>query len=183
VVDEVTMWSPARARAGDHVVGVSSSGFHSNGYSLLRRVFEKDISIWLDQLMTPTALYPALVSAIRADLELGAHVRSSAHITGGGMENLPRAYGPGLELKLQRWAWPTAFTEVMKRTQVSEVEMIKTLNCGVGFAFVVDPARSEALQATIKRKGFQPFMLGELTSHEGKESTIDYSLWESGGKA
>lgn len=180
VVDEVTMWNPSRAKKGDVVIGVSSSGFHSNGYSLLRRIFDRDLSTWLDQLMTPTALYPALVKHLRQDSALCSQVRSSAHITGGGMENLPRAFGTQLSLRLQRWNWPAAFVEVKSRAGVSEVEMLKTLNCGVGFAFVVDPNGAAGLRAAIGKHGFVSIDLGTLESSDSHEPTVDYSLWDGG---
>jgi phosphoribosylformylglycinamidine cyclo-ligase len=158
VVDEDHMLGPKNVRSGDVVLGVSSSGFHSNGYSLLRKVFAQDLEAWMDRLLAPTALYVNLV----LELHRAGLVKAAAHITGGGMENLPRVLPRGLELPLQDWAWPQAFVEVQDRTQMSREEMLKTLNCGVGMALVVAPENRVAVWSAIERHQFRANVLGEL---------------------
>lgn len=163
LVDEDQMLGPARVKVGADIIGVSSSGFHSNGYSLLRKLFEPDLEKWKDKLLTPTHLYPNLVLQLVAANKLQA----VAHITGGGMENLPRVLPAGTCVRLLDWAWPDEFVEVQDRSGLSRVEMLKTLNCGIGLALVVDPADSDAVRATCHSHGFQTHILGAVESVGG----------------
>lgn len=158
VVDEEQMLGPARVAIGDHVIGVSSSGFHSNGFSLLRRIFEEDLETWLETLLTPTALYVNLV----LELAKAGRVKAVAHITGGGMENLPRVLPKGTEVKLIDWAWPDAFIEVQDRASLSREEMLKTLNCGVGLAIVCAPSEISIVEAAIAKHGHRAIPLGRV---------------------
>lgn len=158
VVDEDQMLGPSRVSVGDHVIGVSSSGFHSNGFSLLRRVFEEDLEKWLDVLLTPTALYVNLVLELAKSKSLNA----VAHITGGGMENLPRVLPKGTEVKLIDWAWPDPFIEVQDRASLTREEMLKTLNCGVGLALVCAGSQVAAVEAVIAKHGHRAIPLGRV---------------------
>lgn len=175
VVDEDDILGPDRVREGDVVIGVSSSGFHSNGYSLLRKVFAEEIENknedWLRTLLTPTALYVNLV----LELHRAGLLHAVAHITGGGMENVPRVLPRGTELRLIDWAWPEAFLEVQDRARLSREEMLKTLNCGVGMALVVEGRSVNDVEAAISRAGFRAIPLGRVQSSGGlAESKVLY---------
>ncbi len=172
VVDEDEMLGPKKVSIGDHVIGISSSGFHSNGFSLLRKLFENDLSKWLDTLLTPTALYVNLVLEISKVKRLNA----AAHITGGGMENLPRVLPAGTEVKLLDWAWPDAFLEVQDRSHLSREEMLKTLNCGVGMALVCKAADVQFVESVILKHGFRSIPLGrvEAASDSGASAQVVY---------
>ena len=166
IVDEEKVLGPHRVQVGDRVIGVSSSGFHSNGYSLLRRVFADDLEQWKDLLLTPTHLYPDLVlSLYKAD-----KLKAVANITGGGMENIPRILPKGTQLPLIDWAWPEHFVVVQDRTGMSRVEMLKTLNCGIGMALVVSPENVGLVEAEIKAKGFRAIPLGTLKAGPNAEA-------------
>lgn len=169
VVDEEKMLGPKRVAVGDQVIGVSSSGFHSNGFSLLRRVFEKDLDQWVDQLLTPTALYVNLVLELLRSNKVG--VKAVAHITGGGMENIPRVLPLGTEVKLVDWAWPDAFIEVQDRASLSREEMLKTLNCGVGLAIVCAAQDVRDVEATIAKHGFRSIPLGRVDAASDPSAT------------
>lgn len=159
VVDEEKTLGPHLVKKGDRVLGVSSSGFHSNGYSLLRKVFEQDMDQWIDTLIQPTALYVKLFKALRDQVELHA----LAHMTGGGIENIPRVLPAHLTWKRQDWSWPQMFKEVQRRTQMTDEKMLVTLNCGVGLSIVL-PSESWSLAQTLcEKSGFQTFDLGVLT--------------------
>lgn len=158
VVDEDAMLGPKNVEIGDHVIGVSSSGFHSNGFSLLRRVFEKDLDEWMDQLLTPTALYVNLV----LELTKTKSVKAVAHITGGGMENLPRVLPKGTLVKINDWAWPEPFIEVQERAHLSREEMLKTLNCGVGLAIICKTSEIKTVEAAIAKHGYRAYDLGRV---------------------
>ncbi len=166
VVDEDEMLGPKRVAVGDHVIGVSSSGFHSNGFSLLRKIFEEDLEKWVDTLLTPTALYVNLV----LELTKTKSVKAVAHITGGGMENLPRVLPKGTEVKLLDWSWPDAFIEVQDRSNLSREEMLKTLNCGVGLAIVCSSDEIPRVQAVIEKHGHLAIPLGKVDRSASPET-------------
>ncbi len=187
VVDEDRRLGAHRVRPGDVAIGVSSNGFHSNGYSLLRKIFAADVGPWLDTLLKPTALYVKLAKALGQE----SLVHALAHITGGGMENLPRVLPAGVHLKLRRWQWPEAFVEVHKRTGMSEIEMLQTLNCGVGLCVFTSPVNSQRVHELIAAHGYTAIDLGEvLPASESSEASptfgaevshpeafVDYSAW------
>ncbi len=158
VVDEEKSLGSRLVKKGDQVLGVASSGFHSNGYSLLRQVFAQDKEKWLDTLLTPTALYVKLFKKLRAELELHA----LAHITGGGIENVPRVLPEHLQWKQKVWTMPAAFQEVQKRTGMSDEKMRKTLNCGVGLVVILPSTDAVKAKALIESENFAVFALGEI---------------------
>jgi phosphoribosylformylglycinamidine cyclo-ligase len=170
IVDEDSMLGSHRVSIGDRVIGVSSSGFHSNGFSLLRRVFESDLEQWRDVLLAPTHLY--------ANFILGLHragrLKAVANITGGGMENIPRVMPKGTCLPLVDWAWPEPFVVVQDRTGMSRIEMLKTLNCGIGMALVVAPDQVTAVETEIARFGYKSYSLGRIeASAKGAEAEAE----------
>ena len=177
VVDEPKILGAARVKDGDQVLAVSSSGFHSNGYSLIRKVFEEDLDLFEKELLTPTSLYTRLVK----NLVKVAGVRAFANITGGGMENIPRSLPRGASLKLQTWTLPKMFQLVLDRTRMSPVSLLKTLNCGVGFVVVVAPDSQGDAERIIREQGFETWPLGRVETvgvKAEKESFIDYGAWE-----
>lgn len=158
IVDEEKAWGPHRVARGDHIYALSSSGFHSNGFSLLRKVFAKDLADWRDVLLRPTALYPSVVAALQSQCEIHA----AAHITGGGIENIPRALPEGWDWERRDWPWPEPFLEVQRRTGLSKNEMLGTLNCGIGFCLVAPPTSESEIRTEAQKAGFQVYDLGEV---------------------
>lgn len=158
VVDEEKTLGAHRVRKGDRLIGVASSGFHSNGYSLLRKVFERDMDQWIDVLMKPTALYVKLFKELKKSVELHA----LAHITGGGIENIPRVLPDSLKWKKKDWDWPQPFREVQKRTQMTDEKMLETLNCGVGLVVILPESHFSQAQAVIHAQGFSSYDLGVM---------------------
>ncbi|MGE0634482.1 MAG: phosphoribosylformylglycinamidine cyclo-ligase, partial [Pseudobdellovibrionaceae bacterium] len=130
VVDEPEALGPHLVQEGDCVIGVSSSGFHSNGYSLLRRIFADDMDKWRDLLLTPTALYAPLMKALLEDPSVKPNVRAAAHITGGGIENVPRILPENTAWKMKLWKLPDPFVEAQKRAGLTEDSLYETFNCG-----------------------------------------------------
>ncbi len=163
VVDEVKALGPHRVQEGDVVIGVSSNGFHSNGYSLLRKVFEKDLETWIDYLLRPTHLYVALMKTL-LDKKIPLH--AAAHITGEGIENVPRVLPSHLAWEGKAWKWPEPFIEVQKRTGMSSQEMLRTLNCGVGFVLMAPASERAAIETSIQSCGFTSFDLGLIVSRK-----------------
>ncbi|MGZ5278983.1 MAG: AIR synthase-related protein, partial [Pseudobdellovibrionaceae bacterium] len=158
VVDEEKTIGAHKVQKNDILLGVSSSGFHSNGYSLLRKVFADDLEQWADELLKPTALYVKLSKALKTSVDLHA----LAHMTGGGIENVPRILPPELKWQRRDWEWPASFREVQKRTGMSDEQMLVTLNCGVGLVAVIRPEELVQARKVIEQFGFQSFELGEL---------------------
>jgi phosphoribosylformylglycinamidine cyclo-ligase len=158
IVDEDQTLGAHRVRAGDCVLGVASSGFHSNGYSLLRTVFAPDLDRWVDELLRPTALYVALFKSLKREIE----VHALAHITGGGLQNVPRVLPADLRWHKRDWDWPEPFREVQRRTRLSDDKMLDTLNCGVGLVVILPPSSKAQAQTLIEKNGFTHYDLGVL---------------------
>lgn len=173
IVDESKRWGPERVSVGDRLIAVASSGFHSNGYSLLRRLFAEDMDLWKDTLLRPTRIYTALVEAWRS---AGIDVKSAAHITGGGMDNLPRALGPHQVARLRTWDWPAEFLEVQRRSGLSTHQMLTTLNCGIGFVGVVGAGDEARALKSAEAAGFSAWSLGTVESCSGEP---DWQLSEA----
>lgn len=177
VVDRAQALGAHRVKPGMKLLGIASSGFHSNGFSLLRKVFAEDLDSWREQLLKPTALYVKLVHAAIAQ----GGVQAIAHITGGGMDNVPRVLPKGTMAKLDAWPVPASFLEVKKRSGMSWKSMLTTLNCGLGMVWVVDEGRMAAMKEVAIAFGHQAFEIGEVTKGtDGADS--DWSLsdpaWE-----
>jgi phosphoribosylformylglycinamidine cyclo-ligase len=166
VVDKGAALGGHRVKVGHRLLGLSSSGFHSNGFSLLRKVFAADIDSWKNELLKPTALY---VKVVKAALKIKG-VNAIAHITGGGMENLPRVLPEFTQAAVKSWPVPAPFLEVKKRTGMSWMEMLKTLNCGIGMVWVVDDGQFSELKKLVESFGFRGFDLGQVERTETKEA-------------
>ncbi len=158
IVDEDEALGAHQVKKGDILIGVSSSGFHSNGYSLLRKIFAHDLEKWKKFLLEPTALYVKLM----ADVQKNCKVHAAAHITGGGIENIPRVLPSHLHWIKKDWEFSEIFKEVQRRTNLSDDEMKRTLNCGIGFVFIVPASEEVNLKATIQKHGYGFYDLGRL---------------------
>lgn len=148
VVDQDSAWSVEKVQEGDLVLGVGSSGFHSNGYSLLRKIFGEDGGEYASELMEPTKLYWPIVKKLK-EAKLDQSVRIAAHITGGGMDNISRVLPDGLKAEIKDWDWKEIYTVAMDKANLSKHEMHKTFNCGIGFMMVVDSDKASEVEALI----------------------------------
>ncbi|WP_340647288.1 phosphoribosylformylglycinamidine cyclo-ligase [Phenylobacterium sp.] len=162
-------------QAGDLVIGLSSSGPHSNGYSLVRRIVERSGLAWdapapfaegktlAQALMAPTRIY---IKSVLPQIKAGL-IKGCAHITGGGMiENPPRAVAPGLEAKFDWNAWPLppVFEWMQQVGGVSDHELRRTFNCGVGLILIVAPGDAPAVLEGLLAAGEDAFVCGELAA-------------------
>ena len=157
---------------GDVVLGLASSGAHSNGYSLLRKILqranarpEQDFhgQALGDVVMAPTHLYVKPVLAVLKDF--GKQIKGLAHITGGGLlDNVPRILQPGLQARLHRDAWqmPKLFSWLQQQGGVADTEMYRVFNCGVGMVAVVPAAQAEAVSQALRAQGETVYQLGEI---------------------
>ncbi|QIM50150.1 phosphoribosylformylglycinamidine cyclo-ligase [Pusillimonas sp. DMV24BSW_D] len=159
-------------RPGDVVLGLASSGAHSNGYSLLRKIIEttgaKPTDDFhgrplVDVVMAPTRIY--VKSALAAIKKHASAVKGLAHITGGGLlDNVPRILQAGLAARLHREAWemPALFRWLQEGGRVADDEMYRVFNCGIGMVVVVAADQAHAVEATLNENGEQVFRLGEI---------------------
>jgi len=160
--------------AGDSVVGIASSGPHSNGYSLIRKVADKhDINASFGDLtlgqtfMLPTRIY---VKPILSVLKSSASVKAMAHITGGGItENVPRSLPDGVNAHIDRNAWraPPVFDWLQEHGGIDEAEMLRTFNCGIGFTLVVDANDTDSVIKTLNDAGESAAVIGTIKTGEG----------------
>ena len=174
VVEEDELIDGSGIAAGDQLLAVASSGVHSNGFSLVRRVLS-DAGIDLhqpqphldgrtaaDALLRPTLLYAPLMKMLR---QKGIPVRGVAHITGGGLpENLPRCLPEGLQAKVntQSWQRPALFQWLQELGQIPERDLWHTFNLGVGFVLAVEPAMVDHGLSCIAAAGFQGWRMGSV---------------------
>ena len=168
---------PAGVAEGDVLLGLTSDGVHSNGYSLVRRIVELSGLGWDAPspfsdatlgaaLLTPTRLY---VRAALAAIRTGG-VHGLAHITGGGLtENLPRVLpeGLGCSVDLDAWELAPVFSWLAETGGLAEAELLKTFNAGIGMVLVVAPEHAEAVRATLREAGEQVVSLGEVRRGAG----------------
>ena len=183
LVDRPRMLDPESVREGDVLIGLASSGLHSNGYSLARKVCiegrtEEELrearedlggqSI-LEALLTPTRIYVKPVRAVMEQVPGG--IRALAHITGGGItENLNRALPAGVnaEVDLGTWPIPPVVRFACEQANLSEAEALKTFNMGLGMVLVVDPAAAEAVEAALAAAGEETYRVGRIVAGEGE---------------
>lgn len=161
--------------AGDVVLGLASSGVHSNGFSLVRRIMETNalrydspaptgqtIGAWL---MTPTRLYVrSCLAALRAHPQ---EILALAHITGGGLlENIPRVLPEelGVDIFRNAWTFPPVFAWLQSLGRVSEQEMLRTFNCGIGMVVIVRAHAADALTQNLEASGETVYRLGRVTA-------------------
>ena len=178
-VEKSELLDGGRMRAGDVLVGIASSGPHSNGYSLVRRIYDRagrpaDVAVGgvklVDALMAPTVLYvKPVLELLRGDH--GAAIHAMAHITGGGLtENIIRVVPEGLGLDIEASAieLPPVFDWLRREGAVPREEMWRTFNCGIGFVLVVAPAAVAAIGAELDRLGLGHRAIGAVVPATGE---------------
>jgi len=175
IVERAKILDGAAVKPGDAVLGLASSGLHSNGYSLARRIVFDVMTLDLDAvfpgtsrtvgdvLLEPTRIY------VRAVLPQREHVHAMAHITGGGIpDNLPRVLPEGCRAIVRRGAWevPPVFRELQARGGVEDREMFRTFNMGIGYVLVVPADRADRVTAALAAAGERVHALGEIVAGE-----------------
>jgi phosphoribosylformylglycinamidine cyclo-ligase len=176
VVERSAIIDGSKVRPGDVVLGVSSSGLHSNGYSLARKVLLEREKLELDAvlpelgeplgelLLRPTRIY---VRAIQAAIEAGP-VHSFCHVTGGGLpDNLPRVLPKDVALELDRSSWPRPpiFDLIQRLGKVSDEEMYRTFNMGLGLVLCVAPSAVDAVTSALQSSGESVHRIGSAVQH------------------
>ena len=178
-VEKSQLRDGARVRAGDLLLGIASSGPHSNGYSLIRRIFERagrpaDLDLGggarlVDALMAPTALYVKPVLELLGGAQ-GDAIHAMAHITGGGLsENIIRVVpeGLGVDIDAGALALPPVFEWLQREGGVADAEMWRTFNCGIGFVLVVAPDAAVAVEAELSALQLSHRRIGHVVPARG----------------
>ena len=178
VVDRKDMITGERIQAGDVLVGITSSGVHSNGFSLVRKVFrmtEENLNTYYDMLgetlgealLRPTKIY---VKALKALKDAGVDIKGCSHITGGGFyENIPRMLpeGTAAAVKKDSYPVPPIFKMLQESGDIEEKMMYNTFNMGLGMVLAVPAAEAEKAVAVLKEAGEDAYIVGEVVSGEG----------------
>jgi phosphoribosylformylglycinamidine cyclo-ligase len=154
------------SRAGDVIIGLASSGLHSNGFSLVRQLVDDGRLPLTDDLLTPTRLYARVVlDMVTAVRGRGLRVGGLAHITGGGLvRNLPRAVGEDLAVIVDPGAWqvPPVIVSVARAADLTSQEMRATFNAGIGFACVLEPEAAPVARDAFAAHGIESWLIGEV---------------------
>jgi len=183
VVDRQSIIDGSRVSVGSALVGLGSSGLHSNGYSLVRKIIFEELKLKIDQkvddlprtvgeeLITPTRIYTEAALNIRRDFALLA----AAHITGGGLlENLPRVLpgSCGAVLKKDSWPTPAIFDFLQQAGGLSDLEMGRTFNSGLGMVLVVPPAQADEVVDRLNAMDQPAFLVGEVVERREKDPAV-----------
>jgi phosphoribosylformylglycinamidine cyclo-ligase len=173
IVEKNQIIDGSKVSVGDHVIALGSSGPHSNGYSLIRKVLEKSkpSSNQLDSLIEPTKIYVKSILSLIQNLP----VHAISHITGGGLlENIPRALPKHLAANLDQNSWelPQIFKWLQSEGNIDTMEMYRVLNCGVGMVVIVPKASSDEAINILKSCGENAWLIGEVIESEGKQVLI-----------
>ena len=190
IVEQSELLDGSRVRLGDVAIALASSGVHSNGFSLVRKIVERRALSWdtrpelLDcslgeVLLTPTRIY---VKPVLEALRGGLDVRGMAHVTGGGLpENLPRCLGEGQSIRVDvnSWTVPGIFEWIARAGEVSPEAMFNTFNMGIGFVLLVAPDRASRAIAHFQSHNIEAWAIGEVipgAGHLKKSGSASYPL-------
>lgn len=185
IVEDTQLIDGSGVTVGDRLIGIASSGLHSNGYSLVRKVLLDQLKMELNQrveeiggtlgeeLLRPTRIYVKTVLNLIRDFNIGG----IAHITGGGITgNLPRIIPKGCKAVVHKGAWeiPPIFSFLKEKGKISEDEMLRTFNNGIGMILIVRQKEVEDILARLHILGEKAFLIGEIGKTEKEQETIEF---------
>ncbi|MFO0839990.1 MAG: phosphoribosylformylglycinamidine cyclo-ligase [Phycisphaerae bacterium] len=182
IVERKRMLAPKRVRPGDELIGLASSGIHSNGYALVRRVLLGDAALPLhesvrglteplvDALLRPTRIYVRSVLAALRRYRARIMITGLAHITGSGLPgNVPRMLPPDCDAVIRRGSWPIPpIFGLLEHYGVDEAEMYNVFNMGIGFVLAVRPKSTAVVMRDLERDGERPFVIGRVKRGRGR---------------
>lgn len=169
-------------KKGHVLIGLASSGLHSNGYSLARKVFLKDGKLAYgkhinefgrtlgEELLTPTRIYTRTVMSLLKNLPIHA----MAHITGGGVENIPRVLPQSFKAVIRHgsWEWLPVFHMLQKMGNIERAEMYRTFNCGIGLVIAVPPKEADTVLDRLRGLGEKAYVIGSVEERKGPEARV-----------
>jgi len=183
VVEEDKINNGSTIESGDVVLGLASSGFHSNGYSLVRKIIEvskldlstkyDDTRSWADALLAPTQLYVKPVLDILSQVA----VKGMSHITGGGITgNLPRVFAPNIAANIQLSALPKVklFEWIQQEANLSSAQMLETFNCGIGYCLVVRAQDVAKVNQIMTKYNIKTYQLGNIVAKTAENRQVNY---------
>ncbi|GAB4230861.1 MAG: phosphoribosylformylglycinamidine cyclo-ligase [Stanieria sp.] len=180
VVEKSKLLNGSQVQIGDVAIGLASSGVHSNGFSLVRKIIETNKLKWSDSpaqlaphslgevLLTPTRIY---VQPVLAALQSGIDIHGMAHITGGGLpENLPRCLNinQAIAINLASWEIPPIFQWLAEAGNVSQAAMLDTFNLGIGFVIIVPPQQAQSALDWFIGQGIDSYQIGQVVEGKGE---------------
>ncbi|MEW6608748.1 MAG: phosphoribosylformylglycinamidine cyclo-ligase [bacterium] len=145
----------------DAIIGIASSGLHSNGFSLVRKVFEQDMETFKDELLKPTRIYVKSILTLKESFNL----KGIAHITGGGfLDNIPRILPEGTKAVIRRNSWevPWIFNEIQNRGEIQDLEMYRTFNMGIGMVIIVSEKEFSSAMKKLDSLGEKTYLIGQI---------------------
>ena len=183
LADRKQVLGPQKVKAGDKILAIRSSGFHSNGYSLVRKIVEKeklspndrpsfDKRTWKEILLAPTIIY---VKPVLASLE---KIHAAAHLTGGGLfENLPRVLPKNVTAKIDSKAWdiPQLYQWFQQKAGISTEQLLSTFNCGVGMLLIMPADNISSVKRDLESRGLSCAEVGHIETSPSSEPSI---LWQ-----
>lgn len=183
IVEKDAIIDGSEIRVGDEIIGLASSGLHSNGYSLVRRIIFQDLGLSAhdviqecgctvaEELLRPTRIYTGAVQVVLREFQISG----MAHITGGGFyDNIPRILPSACQARLQEGSWevPSIFSFLQQQGEISDQEMYRVFNNGIGFALVVPASHLEGSLELLQGMGEKPFHIGTIHSREENEPSV-----------
>lgn len=168
-LDPKDMFSEKNMTEGDIMIGIASSGFHSNGYSLLRKLVKDDEKELMEQLLVPTKIYVEMFTQLRKKFQ--GSILAAAHMTGGGIDNIPRM-SESFDYELSSWPSLSEIAPVFKpivgRLDIPQEELFRTFNMGIGLTVLVKKQDAEAVLSFMKDKNIKAWKLGAIKKGTGQ---------------
>ena len=167
IVNEQKIIDGTAITAGDYLIGIESSGPHSNGYSLIRKIISEsnapidEINKIIDLVLKPTHLYPNLIENLMNNME----INGMAHITGGGItENIPRIVPDNLCVNINKdsWEMPEVFKWLQSQGNISDSDMLRIFNCGIGMVLIMNDSAKDQVIENIKHQGYAAYHIGVI---------------------
>ncbi|CAG1065171.1 phosphoribosylformylglycinamidine cyclo-ligase [uncultured bacterium] len=186
VVDRKKIIDGSKVKPGDSIIGLPSTGLHSNGYSLARKIVFDVMGLKLsdrpeglgksveEALISPTKIYVKPVLALRKEVD----VLGMAHITGGGFtDNIPRVLPKGVKAVIEKGSWPLPpiFSLLKKGGKLEDAEMLRTFNCGIGLVMVVRAKDKDKTLKKLKALKQKAYVVGEIKSRKGSEPQVEFT--------
>ena len=165
VIEKSKAIDSSKIKTGDILIGIESNGLHSNGFSLVRKVFSRqELKTYAKELLKPTRIYvKPILNILRSQ---GSHIKGIAHVTGGAFyDKIPRIIPKGLGIRIytDSWTVPAIFKIIQKKGNVPKADMYRTLNMGIGMVLVAEDSSAKSIMSDLAKHGLKSWVIGEVT--------------------